>query len=174
MYCIQHCFICRPSDSTVSEDAGVEPRTVATSALEVRRSNHSARSHPQIRTIWLIRIREAQKHTDTDPQHCVRYFNTWRMSRRTVPCQDRRQYRRTVRYRYSYLPSPCPSLSPRRWGWCTWRRRGAPCWPRSGAPPPPPPASQPGTGWRPGPPGQQDGCLDSSDICKGKGSTGFV
>ncbi len=25
MYCIQHCFICRPSDSTVSEDAGIEP-----------------------------------------------------------------------------------------------------------------------------------------------------
>jgi hypothetical protein len=24
---IQHCFICRPSDSTVSEDAGIEPRT---------------------------------------------------------------------------------------------------------------------------------------------------
>ncbi len=40
MYCIQHCFICRPSDSTVSEDAGIEPRTVATSELTVRRSNH--------------------------------------------------------------------------------------------------------------------------------------
>jgi hypothetical protein len=23
---IQHCFICRPSDSTVSEDAGIKPR----------------------------------------------------------------------------------------------------------------------------------------------------
>ncbi len=45
---IQHCFICRPSDSTVSEDAGIEPWTVATSALAVRRSNHSARSHPQL------------------------------------------------------------------------------------------------------------------------------
>jgi hypothetical protein len=32
-YFIQHCFICRPSDSTVSEDAGIDPRTVATSAL---------------------------------------------------------------------------------------------------------------------------------------------
>jgi hypothetical protein len=30
MYDIQHCFICRPSDSTVSEDAEIEPRTVAT------------------------------------------------------------------------------------------------------------------------------------------------
>jgi hypothetical protein len=46
MYCIQHCFICRPSDSTVSEDAEIEPRTVATSAFAVRRSNNSARSHP--------------------------------------------------------------------------------------------------------------------------------
>jgi hypothetical protein len=45
-YDIQHCFICRPSDSTVSEDAGIEPRTVATTALAVRRSNHSALSHP--------------------------------------------------------------------------------------------------------------------------------
>jgi hypothetical protein len=43
---IQHCFICHPSDSTVSEDAGIEPRTVATLALAVGRSNHSARSHP--------------------------------------------------------------------------------------------------------------------------------
>jgi hypothetical protein len=33
MYVIQHVFICRPSDSTVSEDAGIEPRTVAPLAL---------------------------------------------------------------------------------------------------------------------------------------------
>ncbi len=39
-YFIQHCFICRPSDSTVPTDAGIEPRTVATGALAVRRSNH--------------------------------------------------------------------------------------------------------------------------------------
>jgi hypothetical protein len=45
-YFIQHCFICRPSDSSESEDAGIEPRTVVTSALAVRRSNHSAGSHP--------------------------------------------------------------------------------------------------------------------------------
>jgi hypothetical protein len=38
MYCIQQCFIGRPSDSTVSEDAGIEPRTVATSELAFRRS----------------------------------------------------------------------------------------------------------------------------------------
>jgi hypothetical protein len=40
MYCNQHSSIRRPSDSTVSEDAGIEPGTVATSALAVRRSNH--------------------------------------------------------------------------------------------------------------------------------------
>jgi hypothetical protein len=28
MYCIQHCFICRPSDFTVSEDAGIEPMDI--------------------------------------------------------------------------------------------------------------------------------------------------
>jgi hypothetical protein len=37
-YFIQHCFICRPSDFTVSEDASIEPRTVATLALTARRS----------------------------------------------------------------------------------------------------------------------------------------
>ncbi len=52
---IQHCFICRPSDSTVPQDAEIEPRTVAiaTSALAVRRSNYSARSQPQI-TSWIF------------------------------------------------------------------------------------------------------------------------
>ncbi len=39
-YYIQHYFICRPSDSTVPTDAGIKPRTVATGALAVRRSNH--------------------------------------------------------------------------------------------------------------------------------------
>ncbi len=46
IFFIQHCFICRPSDSIVSEDAGIEPWTVATLVLAVRRPNHSARSHP--------------------------------------------------------------------------------------------------------------------------------
>jgi hypothetical protein len=40
MYFIQYCFVCRPSDSTVSKDAGLEPRTVATSAMALRRSSH--------------------------------------------------------------------------------------------------------------------------------------
>jgi hypothetical protein len=39
-YYIQHCFICRSSDSTVATDAGIEPRTVAAGALGVRHSNH--------------------------------------------------------------------------------------------------------------------------------------
>jgi len=34
-----------PSDSTVPVNAGIEPRTVATTALTVRRCNHSAKSH---------------------------------------------------------------------------------------------------------------------------------
>ncbi len=46
MYVFQHCFICRWLHSTLSEDAGIEPRTVATLTLAGRRSNHSARSHP--------------------------------------------------------------------------------------------------------------------------------
>ncbi len=45
MYFIQRSFICRPSDSPVSENAGIEPRTLATSALAVRRSTHLASSH---------------------------------------------------------------------------------------------------------------------------------
>ncbi len=51
MYDIQHCFIYRPSDSTLSEDAGIEPGTVATTALTVRRSDHSVRSHTHVEYI---------------------------------------------------------------------------------------------------------------------------
>ncbi len=38
MYVIQHFFIYCPSDSTVSEEAGIEPMNVATLALAARRS----------------------------------------------------------------------------------------------------------------------------------------
>ncbi len=55
-YCIQHCFICRPSDSTVPTDAGIEPRTVATGALAVRHSNHLARSHPLQKNIHIYSL----------------------------------------------------------------------------------------------------------------------
>jgi hypothetical protein len=41
-------YVIRPSDSTVSEDAGIETRTVATLALTATRSNHSVRSRPQL------------------------------------------------------------------------------------------------------------------------------
>ncbi len=46
IYVIQHCFIA--SDSTVLEDAEIEPWTVATLALTARRSNHLAKSHTQL------------------------------------------------------------------------------------------------------------------------------
>ncbi len=45
MYFVQYCFICHPLNSIMSEDAGIEPRTVA---MAVRRSNHSATSRPQV------------------------------------------------------------------------------------------------------------------------------
>jgi len=48
MYFFQHCFICRPSDSSEWEDAGIEPRKVATSAFAVIRCSHSPTSHPQL------------------------------------------------------------------------------------------------------------------------------
>jgi hypothetical protein len=54
----RHCFICRPSDSTVSEDAGSETRTVGTVALTARRSNRSARSHPLECILFCIRSSE--------------------------------------------------------------------------------------------------------------------
>jgi hypothetical protein len=43
MYVIPQCFICRPSDSTVSEDARIESRIITTLTLAVRRSNYSVR-----------------------------------------------------------------------------------------------------------------------------------
>ncbi len=45
---IQHCFICRPSDYTVSEDTGIEPTTVATMPLAVRSSDHLAKLNIEI------------------------------------------------------------------------------------------------------------------------------
>jgi hypothetical protein len=48
-YIIEHCFICSPSESTVSEDARIESIAVATLALTVRCTNlHLAKSHPQL------------------------------------------------------------------------------------------------------------------------------
>ncbi len=45
---MQHCFICHPSDFSVSEDAEIEPRAAATVTLAVKRSHHSAICHPQL------------------------------------------------------------------------------------------------------------------------------
>ncbi len=53
-YYIQHCFICRPSDSTVPTDAGIEPRTVAIGAMAVRRYYHQARSHQLMNIIIFL------------------------------------------------------------------------------------------------------------------------
>jgi hypothetical protein len=51
----QHCFNCRPSDSTVWMDDGIKPRPVVILALAVRHFNHSARSHPRhLQTIPLV------------------------------------------------------------------------------------------------------------------------
>jgi hypothetical protein len=54
-----HCFICRPSDSTVSENA---------LALTARRSNHSARSHTHS-AVDLINSRIDLIHTRLDLIH---------------------------------------------------------------------------------------------------------
>ncbi len=72
MCVIQHCFICRPSDSTVSEDAGIEPRTVATLALTARRSNQSARSHPLSKISSTVHTQLDLIHTQLDLIHSAR------------------------------------------------------------------------------------------------------
>jgi hypothetical protein len=44
------------------EDTGIEPRTVATTALAVRRSNHSARFHPQSARSHPVNMVALRKH----------------------------------------------------------------------------------------------------------------
>jgi hypothetical protein len=48
MFFNQRSIFCRPQ-IPLCQDAGIEVRTIATLALEVRRYNHSARSHPRTR-----------------------------------------------------------------------------------------------------------------------------
>ncbi len=43
MYVVQYCYICHAAGFTGDTGIGIEPRTVATLALTVRYSNHSAR-----------------------------------------------------------------------------------------------------------------------------------
>ncbi len=62
-YFIQHCFICRLSDFTVSEDAGIKPRTVPTLSLAVTRSN---RSHHLQSNIYSIIWERPQRIRDGD------------------------------------------------------------------------------------------------------------
>ncbi len=64
-----YCFISSLSDSTVQEDARIESRAVAISALAVRRSNYSALSHPLVLiellcSVWLheYRVHAAPAH----------------------------------------------------------------------------------------------------------------
>ncbi len=52
----------------MSEDVGIEPRTLPTSALTIRRSNHAARSHPPTR-LDLLHTRLDLVHTRLDLVH---------------------------------------------------------------------------------------------------------
>jgi hypothetical protein len=46
---LKYCITLLHFPAIVSEDAGIEPRIVATFALAIRRSNHSARPNPLLR-----------------------------------------------------------------------------------------------------------------------------
>ncbi len=69
MCVIQHCFICRPSDSTVSEDAVIESRTVGTLALTARRSKQSVISHPRVG--WISSTNLARSHPPSLSVQCA-------------------------------------------------------------------------------------------------------
>jgi hypothetical protein len=62
MYFFQHCVIYRLSESAVSEDAGIEPRTDATLELAFRRSYHSVRSHPTLLDTIIGTFKRHAKH----------------------------------------------------------------------------------------------------------------
>ncbi len=69
MYFIQHCFICRTSDSTVSQDARIEPWTVATLALVVcsgSASKNLSIFNPK-NSVLRIRIRDPVPFWPLDP-----------------------------------------------------------------------------------------------------------
>ncbi len=76
MYDIQHCFICRPTDSTVSEVAEIESRTVATTALTVRRSNPSFRSHPQYIIVKIGKAGDREAFSLQSSKENIQHFKT--------------------------------------------------------------------------------------------------
>jgi hypothetical protein len=76
MFVIQHYFIFRPSDSTVSEDAGIEPWTVETLALTARYSNNSARSHPLDYLKLSNFSSEGHKREIVSPRIKIQYFKS--------------------------------------------------------------------------------------------------
>ncbi len=86
MYFIQHSFICRPSDSTVSVHAGIEPKTVATLALTVRRSNHWARSHLQKAISHLILYNYLGNFFDSVKQQQDNFVGTKKNSPDKMTC----------------------------------------------------------------------------------------
>jgi hypothetical protein len=90
MYFIQHCFIRRPSDFTVSEDAGIELlllrhwQSDAPTNHSARSHPHSARSHPHS-AIDLIHARLDLIHTRPDLIH-ARLYRSHPCSARSHPC----------------------------------------------------------------------------------------
>ncbi len=68
IYFIQHCFICRPSDSTVSEDAGIEPMTVKTLDWQ---SDALTAGQTILRLLYTEKCRKKQRKTDTFHIQCL-------------------------------------------------------------------------------------------------------
>jgi hypothetical protein len=66
MYDNQYCFICPPSDFNVSKEAGIEPRTVATTALSDALTTMIDLIHTRLD---LIHIRLDLIHTRLDLIH---------------------------------------------------------------------------------------------------------
>ncbi len=67
------------SDSTVWEDAGIEPRTVTTLVLAVRRSSHSARSQPKIKygNSKVVHKEEKVTHESSPINQCSGSVSFW-------------------------------------------------------------------------------------------------
>ncbi len=107
MHIIQHCFFCRPSDSTVSEDAGIEPRTVATLALTARCSNLSA--HPpslttakKVRTSFDIFFGLHPPGKEAGLSDICQY-GIWNMAHPALPNQIFTTYNITIGNHYKYI-----------------------------------------------------------------------